>query len=101
VQVLQADWRARLPRIEAPTLVLWGEHDGVCPPAIGREIVALTPGSRLVVIPGAAHSPMWERSADFDREVLAFLSASRDGIAEATRGSPPPEGMTGVPDKPA
>ena len=28
---------------------------------------------RLVVIAGAGHNPMWEKPADFDREVLEFL----------------------------
>jgi pimeloyl-ACP methyl ester carboxylesterase len=72
-QILQADWRAKLPGIRAPTLVVWGEHDTICPPVIGREIRSRVPGSRLVVIAGAAHCPMWERPESFDREVLAFL----------------------------
>jgi len=73
-QILQADWQAKLPLISAPTLVIWGEHDTICPPRIGREIIARLPGSRLVVIRGAAHCPMWERPEVFDREVLAFLA---------------------------
>ena len=72
-QLLRADWRAKLSRIQAPTLVVWGEHDRICPISIGRSIVAIVPGSRLVVIEGAAHNPMWERPDAFDREVLDFL----------------------------
>ena len=74
IQLLRADWRAKLPNIEAPTLVIWGEHDRICPLAIGQKIVATIAGARLVVIEGAAHNPMWERSDAFDREVLAFLA---------------------------
>ena len=74
IQLLRADWRTKLPRIEAPTLVLWGEHDRICPLAIGHKIVAAIPGARLVVVEGAAHNPMWERSDVFDREVLDFLA---------------------------
>jgi pimeloyl-ACP methyl ester carboxylesterase len=73
-QLLRADWQAKLPRIEAPTLVIWGEHDRICPLAIGRRIVELIDGSRLVVVQGAAHNPMWERPDVFDRELLAFLA---------------------------
>ncbi len=76
IQLLGADWRTKLPRIQAPTLVIWGEHDTICPLSIGRRIVAAVPGSRLVVVPGAAHNPMWEQPDAFDREVLDFLSAS-------------------------
>jgi len=74
IQLLGADWRVKLPRIQSPTLVMWGEHDTICPLTIGRQIVASVPGSRLVVVEGAAHNPMWERPEVFDREVLDFLA---------------------------
>jgi pimeloyl-ACP methyl ester carboxylesterase len=73
VEVLRKDWSDKLPAIAAPTLVIWGEHDRVCNPRIGEEIVAAVPGARLVIIRGAGHNPMWEKQADFDREVLGFL----------------------------
>ena len=85
-QVLRADWRAKLSRIQAPTLVVWGEHDAVCPIGIGRSIVSVVPDSRLVVIDGAAHNPMWERPEAFDREVLEFLGAGQPLIAQPARG---------------
>ncbi len=72
-EVMTADWSAKLPSIQAPTLVVWGEHDGICALDIGRQLVAAIPDATMVVIPGAGHNPMWERAADFDREVLAFL----------------------------
>jgi pimeloyl-ACP methyl ester carboxylesterase len=74
IQLLRADWQSKLPRIEAPTLVIWGEHDRLCPLAIGQQIVASIPGSRLEVVEGAAHNPMWERSDAFDRLALDFLA---------------------------
>jgi pimeloyl-ACP methyl ester carboxylesterase len=72
-EVLRKDWSDKLPAIGAPTLVIWGEHDHICNPRIGQQIAAAVPDARLVVIRGAGHNPMWERQADFDREVLAFL----------------------------
>ncbi len=74
IQLVRADWEAKLPRIAAPTLVIWGEHDRICPLTIGQRIVASIPGSRLVVVTGAAHNPMWEQPDTFDREVLDFLA---------------------------
>ncbi|HEU0243410.1 MAG TPA: alpha/beta fold hydrolase [Candidatus Limnocylindrales bacterium] len=73
LQLLRADWRTKLPKIAAPTLVIWGEHDRICPLAIGEQIVAAVTGARLVVVEGAAHNPMWERPDEFNRLVLAFL----------------------------
>jgi pimeloyl-ACP methyl ester carboxylesterase len=72
-QVMRKDWRHKLPAISAPTLVIWGEHDRVCNPRIGKQIVAAVPDARLVVIRGAGHNPMWEKPAEFNREVLEFL----------------------------
>ena len=72
-EVMRKDWGHKLPSITAPTLVLWGEHDRICNPRIGRQIAAAVPGARLVIIRGAGHNPMWEKQADFDREVLGFL----------------------------
>ncbi len=74
IQLLRADWATKLPQIEAPTLVIWGEHDRICPLDIGEAIVAAIPGSRLLVVEGAAHNPMWERAEVFDEAVLAFLA---------------------------
>jgi pimeloyl-ACP methyl ester carboxylesterase len=73
-EVLFNDWSAKLPSIAAPTLIVWGEHDGICSLDIGRQLAASIPGASLVVVQGAGHNPMWERPADFDREVLAFLT---------------------------
>lgn len=73
IQLVAADWRTKLLLIRASTLVIWGEHDMICPLTIGRQIVACVPDSRLVVVEGAAHNPMWERPEAFDREVLDFL----------------------------
>jgi pimeloyl-ACP methyl ester carboxylesterase len=73
LQLWRADLKARLPSIVAPTLVIWGEHDALCPPAIGERIVERVPDARLAVIPGAGHNPMWEQPERFHEVVLEFL----------------------------
>ncbi|HEX5579739.1 MAG TPA: alpha/beta fold hydrolase [Candidatus Limnocylindria bacterium] len=72
-ELLRKDWREKLPGINAPTLVIWGEHDRVCDLRIGRQIASSVPDARLVIIRGAGHNPMWEKPDEFDRQVLAFL----------------------------
>jgi pimeloyl-ACP methyl ester carboxylesterase len=44
-----------LAGIAVPTLVLVGDGDEVTPPSVAREMANAIPGSRLAVIPGAAH----------------------------------------------
>ena len=62
-----------LKRIAVPTLVLWGEHDGIVAPAYGRAYAALIPGARFETIARAGHSPHIEQADAFVDRVVAFL----------------------------
>ena len=62
-----------LSRIAVPTLVLWGESDGIVKPAYGRAYSALIPGARFEVIEAAGHHPEIEQPAAFAERVVAFL----------------------------
>lgn len=73
----RADSRPRLARIAVPTLVLCGEEDRLCAPALHREIAEAIPDSRLVVVPRAGHFALIERPdavADAFRDWLAAPS---------------------------
>lgn len=50
------DLRPELPRIVAPTLVLAGRHDWICPPEFSEEIHRLLPGSELRIFEESSHS---------------------------------------------
>jgi len=77
--IVRDDVRPLLPRIRAPTLVVWGERDRLVPAADAQVFRALIPGSRSVTIDGAAHNPMIDRPAAFNRAVLAFLCGEEVG----------------------
>ena len=72
------DWEPHLTRINAPTLVVWGEHDAITPLALGHEIAAVIPGARLITMADAGHNPMWERADLFNARVLPFLTEGDD-----------------------
>jgi len=78
VDALQTDWEPHLRRINVPTLIVWGEHDGITPLALGDEIAAVVPGARLITLAEAGHNPMWERADAFNAEVLRFLAGRDD-----------------------
>ncbi|MGE0747425.1 MAG: alpha/beta fold hydrolase [Rhodospirillales bacterium] len=63
-----------LYRIDVPTLVLWGESDGVVKPAYGQAYAKLIPGARFDVIKGAGHAPQVEQPAAFADKLATFLS---------------------------
>jgi len=50
------DLRPELARITAPTLILAGRHDWICPPEFSEEIHALIPGSQLRIFEHSSHS---------------------------------------------
>jgi pimeloyl-ACP methyl ester carboxylesterase len=68
-----ADLRDVLPRIQVPTLLLYGEHDVRSPLTIAQELHAKIPGSKLVVIPGVGHLADIEAPDRFNAEVRGFL----------------------------
>lgn len=68
-----------LPRIAAPTLVLWGAGDTIIPLAHAREFRAGIPGAELVVLPRAAHNPMVDQPGQFNELVGRFLRGERVG----------------------
>jgi 3-oxoadipate enol-lactonase len=69
------DATARLKEIKAPMLVLCGDKDPGTPPAMAEEIHANAPGSKLVMIPGAAHLANLENPAAFTKALREFLGA--------------------------
>lgn len=74
LNLLRDDVRPLLPRIQAPTLLIWGALDPLVPVSHGREMADTIPEARLVVLDRAAHNPMVDRPAEFNRQLLSFLS---------------------------
>jgi pimeloyl-ACP methyl ester carboxylesterase len=59
-----------LHRITVPTLLIYGDKDGLVPPRFGEAYHAVIPGSQLVVMSDAGHAP-------FDEQKDAFLATFR------------------------
>jgi pimeloyl-ACP methyl ester carboxylesterase len=62
-----------LGRIRVPTLVLWGENDGIVSPEYGRAYSGLIPASRFELIQRAGHHPELEQPEAFVERIAAFL----------------------------
>jgi 2-hydroxy-6-oxonona-2,4-dienedioate hydrolase len=67
------DIRLDLARIEAPTLIIWGEHDATLPLTVGQRLHGYLPQAAFQVIAGSGHFPMWERPSAFNQAVIQFL----------------------------
>lgn len=70
----QFDLVYRLPRVAAATLVITGDKDPIVPPEQSQLIASRVPHSKLVVIPGAGHIPMWERPQPYQEAIHSWLT---------------------------
>ena len=71
--VRDMDQRADIVRIDRPTLVIAGTHDGSTPPADTRAIAETVRAAKCVEL-DASHLSNVEQAEQFTREVLDFLS---------------------------
>ena len=69
------DTRARLGRIEAPTLVLHGDADVLTPPANARLLAEAVPDATLGLVRGAGHAYLLEQPQESHRLFLDWLQA--------------------------
>jgi pimeloyl-ACP methyl ester carboxylesterase len=72
----EANLRDVLPRIEVPTLLLYGDQDVRSPLRVGEDLHSQVPGSKLVVLPGTGHLCNVEAAGRFNAEVRAFLRSA-------------------------
>ncbi|HEX6288010.1 MAG TPA: alpha/beta fold hydrolase [Herpetosiphonaceae bacterium] len=73
LDLLSNDVTASLGKIIAPTLLIWGAQDKLVPSAVGEAVQQAIHGSRLAIIPGAGHVPMWDQPQRFNQLALDFL----------------------------
>ncbi len=62
----------RLAWVKCPTLIVWGEHDRLIPPAYAEALHKAIPGSRVVMLSGTGHMPMFEQPEAWARAVTEF-----------------------------
>jgi len=72
---VRSDQTHFLASILAPTLIIVGSEDQLTPPSDAELMRREIRGSRLVVIPGAAHVSNLERPAEFNHALTEFLRA--------------------------
>ena len=68
----EMDTRDLLPRIDAPTLLLWGDDDRRSPIHVAEQLHATIPGSELELIPNAGHISNMEQPVAFNDHVRHF-----------------------------
>ena len=64
----------RLGEIKKPTLIIWGKQDGLLPVADAYTFNKGIAKSELLIFDNCGHVPQFEKAADFNKAVLAFLA---------------------------
>lgn len=78
---VRLDLSARLPSVQAPTLLLWGDADAISPTAVGRRLSGLLPHSRMHVLAGGGH----DLAVTHAGAVAAHIAGHLQGAAQRPR----------------
>lgn len=76
-RVVNEDLCHLMPKIKAPTLLIWGENDTATPLSDAKKMERLIPDAGLVSYPGAGHYSFLERQAQTAAVIASFLNLKR------------------------
>jgi non-heme chloroperoxidase len=71
--MMAADYKTKLDRIKAPTLIIWGDKETIFLRSEQDLLKAKISDSVLKVYPGTGHSPHWERPEQFAKDLEVFM----------------------------
>jgi non-heme chloroperoxidase len=82
VPTWETDFRADLPRIDVPMLVVHGDADRILPfEKTGKRLPGLINDVELVVIEGGPHAIAWTHAEEVNRALLQFIDAKAPALA--------------------
>ena len=71
------DLQLTLPRLKAPTLLIWGSKDNIFEEEQRQTLREALPAAQVKIFEGLGHNPFWEDPAAVAVTVNGFLSAGR------------------------
>ncbi|HEY4344887.1 MAG TPA: alpha/beta hydrolase [Parvibaculum sp.] len=78
----------KLGQIRAPTLILWGDKDGLIPVENAHEFQKRISGAKVVIYPNVGHVPMEEVPEKSAADVDAFLATALTPAAAPVETAP-------------
>ena len=81
-QLVAGNHHEHLGRIQAPTIILWGDRDTFCPRADQDAFLAAIRHSRLLVYEGAGHALHWEEPTRCAADLTAFAESLEERPAQ-------------------
>jgi pimeloyl-ACP methyl ester carboxylesterase len=80
--LMDTDHSGELGKIEAPTLIVWGDQDELIPRSEQDALAAAIASSRLEVYPGIGHGLHWDAPERFANDLVAFVENIAAGQAK-------------------
>lgn len=68
-----ADLQRTLPKLKAPTLLIWGSADPIMEPEVRATLRQALPHAAVKIFPGLGHNPFWEDPRGCAATLNAFL----------------------------
>ncbi|HLT48120.1 MAG TPA: alpha/beta hydrolase [Rubricoccaceae bacterium] len=85
---LAYDGVTALTRIQAPTMILWGDRDAIFSRAQQDGLLRLIPNATLKVYEETGHALHWERPERFAEDVAAFAASTPPFIPRSFAAAP-------------
>jgi pimeloyl-ACP methyl ester carboxylesterase len=73
---LFGDLQSTLPRLKAPTLLIWGSKDPIMEEPVRQSLRHALPAAKVKIFDGLGHNPFWEDPQDVAQVINAFLDAA-------------------------
>ncbi len=77
--ITDTDLQRTLPKLTAPTLLIWGSKDPIMEEEVRQTLREALPKAQVKILPGLGHNPFWEDPAACAAAINAFLSAAPGG----------------------
>jgi pimeloyl-ACP methyl ester carboxylesterase len=68
------DLQSTLPRLKAPTLLIWGSKDPIMEEDVRQSLRDALPGAKVKVFDGLGHNPFWEDPRGVAEVINTFLN---------------------------
>jgi pimeloyl-ACP methyl ester carboxylesterase len=70
------DLQSTLPRLEAPTLLIWGSKDPIMDEDVRQSLRDALPKAQVKIFDGLGHNPFWEDPRGVAEAINAFLNSA-------------------------
>jgi pimeloyl-ACP methyl ester carboxylesterase len=81
--LIDSDLQRTLPKLTAPTLLIWGSKDPIMAEEVRQTLRAALPRAQVKIFEGLGHNPFWEDPQGCARVINAFLGAAPQGAPAA------------------